>query len=191
MQELLDVQLTETPVTLTDYKSYNLSDLPKVILGFQIKNQFDEKRLQFKPEYKAKKILHYSQSPEKQNQTLEPIFFYGIELGVKEKYNKFLNDLNHNIVITNIILKSKKTDVVTEYKNYLKTVGLGCDESFLHTCDGVFPIDLKYLSELVETSEGILVHDLPSMLKITKEQWYLNIGSFGIYVLGTSGFYNL
>ena len=188
MQELLDVQLTETPVTLTDYKSYKLSDLPKVILGFQIRNQFDEKRLQFKPEYKTKKILHYTNNDKG---CLEPIFFYGIELTVKEKYNKFLNDLNHNIIIANIILKSKKTDVVTEYKNYLKAVGLGCEESYLHTCDGVFPIDLKYLSELVEAAEGIPIHDLPSMLKITKEQWYLNIGSFGIYVLGTSGFYNL
>jgi hypothetical protein len=170
--EMVKIELCEVPVAIDNYQAYDERQLPKILLGFQIKNKFDENRLQIKPEYNPKRIVHFRKFIE-----LEPVFFYGIEIDVKQYYKGFFNSL---IGINSIEL----------YQHQLKQVELSCDDCYHYCCDGIYPIDLKHLSKIINNIRNFPINDLPSMLEITKEQWYLNIGAFGIYVLRTCKTYN-
>ena len=66
---IFDTSLTDHPVDNKDFQSYNIEDLPKLILGFEIKNKYDQKRLTFKKLYQPKNILHFIN----RSDDLEPI----------------------------------------------------------------------------------------------------------------------
>ena len=75
------VELIDKPITTKDYHIYDITDLPKVFLGFRVKNKLDESRLSIKNIYKPKLVAHFT------SQKLNPIFFYVIELSYKCKFN--------------------------------------------------------------------------------------------------------
>lgn len=181
--QLIDSSLTEQPVTISDYSTYELQTLPKTILGFQIKSKFDEERLHFKPEHNAKRIRHFIYATD-----LEPLFFYGVEIEFQSKYAPLLNSLNN---FTSTFIQRSSEEIVGKYKALLLKHGLSCDDCYCSLLNGVYPIDLQHLGDLLPTDTSIPVHNVVSMLEIGKEQWYLNFGAVGIYVLANCGSYGL
>ena len=185
--EMVNVELCEVPVIIDNYKTYELKELPKVILGFQIKNKFDEDRLQFKSGFSARRIIHFGRTIELE--PLEPILFYGLEINVLPEYKELIHTLD---TFNSVFMKYHKVgaNFIEQYQNHLKQFGLSCVECYRYLKDGIFPIDLKYLPKLINNDKNLPINDLASMLEISPEQWYLNIGAFGIYVLGTCGIYH-
>lgn len=181
--ELLSVALVEHPVTIGEYQTLDFNELPKVILGFEIKNQLDEKRIIIKPEFKPQRLTHFCQTD-----SLEPIFLYGVELNVtSEMCGDLLQTLN---TFSTVYIRCKSVEAyIKQYQQHLEKYGLTCDECYRCLQDGLYPIDLKHLPDLAINNKNLPISDLPSMLEISKEQWYLNMGAFRIYVLGACGAY--
>lgn len=181
--ELLNVDLVEHPVTISAYQSLEFSELPKIILGFEIKNQLDEKRFVIKPEYNPQRITHFCQTD-----TLEPIFLYGVELHpTVEMCGDLLQALNGFCCV---YVRCKSVEAyIKQYKSHLEKYGLTCDDCYRYLRDGLYPIDMKHLPDLALNDKNLPISDLSSMLELSKEQWYLNMGGFHIYVLGACGAY--
>lgn len=179
---MLSVDLADKPVAIGEYQSLEFSNLPRVILGFEVKNELDEKRLVIKPEFNPQKIVHYCQTDE-----LEPVFLYGVELNVTKTYSDLLETLN---TFCGSAANCKTVDeYIKRYQNLLEDHGLTCDECYRCLRDGLYPIDLKHLPDLAVNIKNLPVDDLASMLEIKKEQWYLHIGAFHIFALAACGAY--
>lgn len=182
--ELLRADLTEQGVTIGEYQSLDSTFLPTVFLGFEIKNQLDEKRLTIKPQFNPRRLTHFCSTAE----NLEPIFLYGVDLHpTEEMCGDLLSTLNEFFI--RYINCEDSAQYLKEYKAHLSQYGLSCDDCYHTLRDGLYPIDLKHLPDLARNDKNLPIQDLGSMLSITKEQWYLNIGAFHIYVLGTPGAY--
>ena len=92
----VQLSLTTEPVAVKDYTDYSPNALPRVVLGFKIKNKFDESRTVIKTKYRPKRILHFRWTSQ-----LEPVFLYGVEINLKSKFSSLLSDLKNNQIIWN------------------------------------------------------------------------------------------
>jgi len=118
---------------IKDYSIYNNDNLPKLFLGFSLKNKFDEKRIRIKAKYAPKRISHFKWTSE-----LEPMFAYGIEIAPKKEYKSLLDHLEK----TGPTLRSKSFDrYVDRYKGTLDKFNLTCNDCYRYLSDGVYPID--------------------------------------------------
>jgi len=165
------ISLTTQPVDSKNYKSYNINQLPKLVLGFNIKNKYDEGRLQFKTKYQPKNILHFISKSEEED--LEPFHMHVLELTPKKKVQHIINLIDNAQPIT-----------VHGYKNILKYNNLSCESCFAHIADGIYPIDIDHLSEVCEDYNPVRFEALRNMLETPKDMpWFSNWSSFKLFLL--------
>ena len=177
---MVNINLINSPITVKDYKIYDVTSLPRVILGIRVKNKFDEQRLDIKSKYTPRFISHFET-----NNELEPVYFYGIEIKPKLQYKNLLYSLNYST-------QNGTVDCITWYRELLEEFNLTCDTCYRYLSNGVYPIDVKHLNDVSrrdykqEMDSGFL-----SMLKSnTNKMTYDNITNFNLLVLGYSTGYN-
>lgn len=178
------IDLIDKPVSIKDYKIYNINKLPKVILGYKIKNKFDEYRRSIKSKYKPRHISHF-----RWNTQLEPVFFYGVEITPRATYKSLLDAIN-----TNVLVKTSTSDNFRNaYKLLLAEYDLTCDECYRHLCDGVYPVDICHLSNISRTSYSKeLKTGLSDLLENDQSTpWYLTLPNFSMFILTRSIGYSI
>ena len=179
-----NIQLIDKPVLTKDYHIYNIDQLPKVFLGINIKNKYDEARIQIKPKYKPKSISHFKLDTE-----LEPVFLYGIEISVKSKYHKLLNKLNSNQCYSNTLCPKQQ---ISKYKQLLSLFNLTCDACYGYLSNGIYPVDIIHLQDITKRK---FIKEIDTgfkcMLDKTSVPWFMNFANFNIFILGKSIGYNV
>ena len=166
------------------YKIYNINDLPKIILGYKIKNKFDEVRRSIKNKYKPRYISHF-----RYNTQLEPVFFYGVEINPVASYKSLLDTLN-----TNVLVKTSTPGNFRDmYKAVLADYDLTCNDCYRHLCDGIYPIDICHLPSISRTSyTKELKTGLSDILENNESTpWYLTLPNFSVFVLTRSVGYSI
>ena len=128
---MIDIETVNKPI---DYSAYNfvssLKEYPILFLGFVIKNQYDNLRVNIEENYKPINLLHFS----KDRQSVTAL--KGIKLipnnNVKKLYNaiKVQEQLAMNLVI---------------YENLLNQYGFACKETYGLFAPGMYPIDFTNL----------------------------------------------
>ena len=170
------IKLVEQDINSDSYKPYNISDLPKIILGFNIKNKYDEQRLKIREMLGPKNIRHYYGH----DNTLKPIHFHGIELRPKNKVNHLCSTISNALPVN-----------IESYKNILKYNRLSCTNCFHYLRDGVYPIDVECLQKLSRNKYKSNYLFLRSFLEHNEQlPWFANWSNFNIFILCPSILYN-
>ena len=86
---MIDISLIETPVNMDDYNPLD-NKFPVLFLGFIIKNEYDNQRLQLNKKMEVEKKVHvwYNKKEE-----LKCLPLYGLFLKLNENGNKIANSL--------------------------------------------------------------------------------------------------
>ena len=173
---LLDVNLCEQPLDVEEFSYLSDTDYPLCMLGFQIKNLYDQKRLVINKSFNPISVIHFVP-----NEPLEPKFFKGIRIAFKNKYLPLLKQLDalgtdHSIKLTKNF-----------YDNLLTKYNLKCDDCYAFLNRGIYPINGEYLNNL--TDSKINMDDLYSKV-LNTESGFQSYGYFSIYVLSNKNIQN-
>jgi len=173
---LLDVNLSEQPLDVEEFSYLSDSDYPLCMLGFQIKNLYDQKRLTINKNFNPINIIHFVP-----NEPLEPKFFRGIKITLKDKFLPLLRQLD--ILGTNNNIKINKNF----YDNLLNEYNLKCDNCYAFLNRGIYPINSEFLNNL--TNLKINTDDLYSKV-LNIENGFQSYGYFSIYILSNKNTQN-
>ena len=167
--EASPINLVEEQIDTKRYTPFNTCDLPKIILGFNIKNKYDEDRLQIRPMFNPRNILHHYGVDSR----LTPIYFHGIELEPRSKVSHLCS-----------VIKNASPITVESYQNILKYNRLKCDTCYSHLRDGVYPIDITCLQKLSRNRYKSCYLYLRSLLESNEElPWFASWSSFNVFML--------
>lgn len=171
---LLNIDLVDKPIDVDEFEYAQDQDYPICLLGFQIKNLYDQKRLTFNKKFKTKNIIHFVP-----NQSPTPKFFKGVELTILKEKRPFITLLNE--------LGSKKENVSTEeYKSVLNRANLSCDNCYAYLCNGVYPIDSECIHKI--SNFDFNVNELYEQILDSKENGFQSFGYFVIYILSNKNY---
>ena len=173
--EVSPVKLVEQNIDSSEYTDYNINDLPKIVLGFNIRNKYDEERLKIKPMLRPKNIRHFYGEEHK----LNPMYFHGIELKPRNKVNHLCSIINAAMPVN-----------IDSYRNILKYNRLSCTNCYHHLRDGVYPIDVECLQKLSRNKYKSNYLFLRSFLEHNEKlPWFANWSNFNIFMLCPSILY--
>ncbi len=169
MTSYTPTQLFDQPATVNKYKHYSAVELPKIILGFVIKNKYDESRLKIKPLMQPKSIAHDIGDHDK----LSTMHFHGIELEPTKRVGHLCSTIHRAMPIT-----------PDSYMNILKYNRLSCDNCIGLLRDGVYPIDIKCLPVLSRNKFKTDYTRLRTMLETNDDlPWFSSWSDFNIFML--------
>lgn len=174
---LLDTDLVEQPLDIDSFSYLTDEDYPSCILGFQLKNLYDQKRLIIKEKYNPVDVIHLVPG-----ETVMPKFFRGIKLNINSNLNYFIAKLESlGALNTEKINKEYYVELLNEYK-------LSCNNCFAFLKKGIYPIDSEHLSRV--TNYKISQTDLYSNFLDTKEIFnFQALGYPVIYILSNKNVY--
>jgi hypothetical protein len=168
--------MIDSPVTLVDqsidtslYKPYPMSAMPGLVLGFVIKNKYDQERLRLKSILQPKNIIHHYYD----DGELKPIYIHGIELAKKESVSHLCT-----------VISNAQPISLHGYRNILKYNHLTCKDGSGYLQDGVYPIDIKCLPKLSTNRFKSHYLYLRSLLDTNDRlPWFSSWSDFNIFML--------
>lgn len=134
---LVDVDHTQEPLRLERFSVISEEKYPYSIIGFQLKNLYDQQRIKIKSKYNTKDIIHILPTA-----NVEAAFFRGIKIFIRENYLTLINQLK----TLNTILSD--TINVEEYKKLLKEYDLTCNDCYASLRKGIYPVDGHCLAKI-------------------------------------------
>lgn len=153
---LVDVELTQDPLVLEDLDTNVQVAYPHCMIGVQLKNNYDQKRIRFKSKYGVRDVIHLLPTSK-----IEPLAFRGITLEAKRKYDPLIKRLReYNTSLNDSI------DIAT-YKKLLASYDLTCEDCYAFLRKGVYPIDGICLNRFANTE--LTIESLYSDAFNTKE----------------------
>jgi len=160
--------LADQPIDTSKYTSYDPCQLPKLIMGFMIKNKYDEHRFRLKSIAKPKNIMHLVGD----DNMLTPVFFHGVELSPRRQVSHLCSIIQQAMPIT-----------TESYKNILQYNRLSCDNCARYLRDGVYPIDMSCVSTLSTNKYNNDFLYLRSLLDSDESlPWFSNWNDFNIFM---------
>ena len=175
---LLGIDLAEQPLDIDSFSYLNDKDYPLALLGFQLKNLYDQKRLVIKPEYNPVDVIHFVPG-----ESIMPKFFRGIRIDINTRFNYLINKLE--------ALGSCKTEKINKefYVETLNEHNLSCNNCFAYLRKGIYPIDSEHLDLFSNTK--LKQSDLyTKVLDVQGVNNFQALGYFVIYVLSNKNIYN-
>jgi hypothetical protein len=172
---IIDVNARDIPVDPINFKPLSSEKYPYCLLGFELKNQYDQLRHKIPCDYKSEDILHIVGFPE------PTIFFFrGININPTSKLQKLID----NLAAFKFSLMSDTS--TNTYEKLLKENNLACETCKNNMRPGVYPIDGKFINDLAQNT--INLTDLYE--KIFKDEdipYFQSIGYITLYVLDSTG----
>ena len=148
---VLDVNLADEPIDIDSFSYISDEEYPVALLGFQIKNLYDQKRLNINKDFNPTNIIHFIPG-----ETVMPKFFRGIKLQLNSKFNYLVAKLEAlGTLSTQEIDKKFYVELLNEYN-------LSCNNCFAYLRKGIYPIDSEHLN-------------LITNLKLSQKDLYSNV----------------
>jgi len=174
---MLDINLIDEPLDIDSFSYLSDLDYPYCLLGFQLKNLYDQKRLVINKDYSPKDIIHLIPG-----ETVMPKFFRGIKLSVNPRFNYLITKLESlGSIPSNEIDKKFYVETLNEYE-------LSCNNCFAYLRKGIYPIDsehLEYFTDLKISQEELYSKVLDS----SNLNAFQSLGYFVIYVLSNKNIF--
>jgi hypothetical protein len=171
----VDVTEKTTPVEYEKFKLVSASKYPLCILGYEIKNLFDQKYLTINKKFKPKDIVHFTKLP-----SVTPIFLRGITFTPNNKLSCLIEELSE-YRDTNF-----KAITTSSYIKYVLKYKLDCEHTLSCLQDGIYPLDSEYLSDVTK-DKNILNTLYKDMMRDTYIPSYLKLRYYKIFILLDSG----
>lgn len=133
---MINFNLADNPVNCDKF-DVELPLRPSLFLGFILKNEYDNQRLEINEKYKPRKFLRICE----ENKKLDVVPLYGLCLELNEEGKK----------ITKILTRQEKINMnLVIYENILSQFNLTCDDCYGYFRKGLYPIDFnkfRYLTD--------------------------------------------
>ena len=173
---LIDVDLAVEPLVPKDCNFIADKNYPFCLLGFQLKNAYDQLRLQFKAKYNITDYIHFLPDSE-----ATPLFFRGINIRPNQKVSSLFKQLElFNVSLSELPIK--------KYKHVLSEYRLTCEDCFGSLQKGVYPIDGECINLI--TDNIVDLNDLYANAFNTKDvPLFQACGYFTIYILSNKSIY--
>jgi hypothetical protein len=173
---LIDIDLAVEPLTPKECNFIADKNYPFCLLGFQLKNAYDQSRLQFKKKYNIVDYVHFLP-----DSNATPLFFRGLSL----KPNQKINSLFKQLELFNISLSELPTN---KYKHVLSEYRLTCEDCFGSLQKGVYPIDGECVNLI--TSDIVDLNDLyANAFDTDVVPLFQSCGYFTVYILSNKSIY--
>lgn len=171
---ILDINLVDEPLDVGEFSYLTDTDYPCALLGVQIKNSYDQKRLQFNSSYNPVNLIHCVP-----NEHIMPKFFRGIKLKLNNNLNTLIEKLD--------TLEFTNKNIINNYKNILSEFNLTADNCFAFLQKGTYPIDSECLDCCAKNSEPIecIYEKIFNNKNVASFQ---NYGYLVIYILSNKNF---
>ena len=165
--------MIDQPVSKQKYSIYDIDVLPITLLCIAVKNKYDEVRLSIKNKYSPKRVCHF----ENVNNELRPVYYYGIELDIRDEYKSMISKLHHEKILE-----------LDDYNNYIKQYGLSCATCYGYHSDSVWPIDVKHLQRITKKDYSSEIEKgLTNIIKKNNaEGSFMSLPNFNILTLSKS-----
>jgi hypothetical protein len=134
---MIDIDLTSRPPNSDGFVVPNHDEYPILFLGFLIKNEYDNQRIEISKAFNPKNIFHLS----KDRQTLTAL------RGIKLKPNSTVHGL-----IKSIQNQEKLGITLVTYQNLLSQFSFSCKETYNFFDKGIYPIDFVNLKSICDDS---------------------------------------
>lgn len=162
-------QLVDQPVDRRKYRATTSSTLPDLVMGFPIKNQYDEKRLRIKKMLQPISITHQYRDDDRH----VDMHIHGVRLSAQPMVKRLCETIERAKPIT-----------MESYKNILKYNRLSCNSCAHHLRDGVYPMDITCLPLLSNNRYRSDYMYLRSMLEHDEDlPWFSSWSEFNIFML--------
>ena len=172
--DIIDVSQIDESVNLKKFTVLSDNEYPCCILGFKIKNKYDQLRYKIPSKYRSNDYTHFVYSPETM-----PVFFRGIRLNPSSRLVKLTNELTH--------LEKHQLSEITlpQYSMCLAGHDLSCDECLCHLQPGVYPINSSCIDKLTDSQINIteLYEDIFANASVP---YFQSIGYMSIFILSNS-----
>tara|TARA_R110001583_G_scaffold12055_4_gene53719 strand:+ start:3845 stop:4357 length:513 start_codon:yes stop_codon:yes gene_type:complete len=169
---MIDISLIETPVNMDDYNPLD-NKFPVLFLGFIIKNEYDNQRLQLNKKMEVEKKVHvwYNKKEE-----LKCLPLYGLFLKLNENGNKIANSLKQQ-------RKSGNMNLIV-YENILEQYEFTCNDCYGYFDGNVYPVDFKYFDKLTDDKISKDKKILQHLLELDENKFdFQKFGSFITLIL--------
>lgn len=162
--------LLDQPLRKSRYRSTHTSDQPLVLLGFKVKNRYDESRLRFKKFLNPIGVKHTGAE--------QPIYMHGVALQPpRDLINRLCTTLARAIPIN-----------ASSYHNILRYNHMSCDTCVQHLDHGLYPVDVTCLSRLSNNRFRSDYMYLRSLLDPDPDlPWFCSWTNFNIFII-SAGF---
>jgi hypothetical protein len=167
----LDISELNQPVNYNEFKLISKNKLPICLLGYEIKNLYDQKYLTIDKKYDPYDIVHISKYP-----TVQPTFIRGIPFAPNSHLLSLINKLNktHNMSFGEISSR-RYSQIVTSCK-------LECRYSLCSLRDGIYPVDGECMLN-ISNFKNMLFNLYNDMIKKTIVPCYLKLRYYKVLVL--------
>jgi hypothetical protein len=134
---MIDIELINNPVKTTSFDIIDINQYPILFLGFIIKNEYDNKRIQLNEKYSPINLLHIS----KDKKTV--IAMKGVKLTPNQNIKNIFNAIKkQEALLMNLVT----------YENLLNQYNLFCKETYSYFSLGLYPVDFENLKSVCEDS---------------------------------------
>lgn len=132
---MIDIDLVNKNLDVSSYNILSPTDYPILFLGFIIRNQYDDLRIEVNKKYNPINILHFS----KDRNTFTAL--KGIKLTP-----------NHNIkkLFSQIKSQEKLTLNLVIYENMISQFGFACKDTYSLFAPGMYPLDFNNLKTVCD-----------------------------------------
>jgi len=173
---LIDVDLAVEPLVPRECNFIADKNYPFCLLGFQLKNAYDQSRLIFKKGYNIEDYVHFLP-----DSNATPLFFRGISLNPTQAITSLFKQLEmFNVSLADLPVR-KYEHVLSEYR-------LTCKDCYGNLQKGVYPIDGECVNLI--TSDNIDLNDLyANAFDTDSVPLFQACGYFTVYVLSNKSIY--
>lgn len=130
---MIDIDLVNKNLDISSYEILPPDQYPVLFLGFIIKNEYDNLRINLNKKYSPTNVIHFS----KDRATF--IALKGIKLSPNDAIRQ---------VFKQIQLQEKLVMNLVIYENLLSQFGFACKETYSQFTPGTYPIDFNNLKSV-------------------------------------------
>lgn len=136
---MIDIDLVNKHPNVQEYNLLTKESYPALFLGFIIKNEYDNQRIQLNTEYNPTNLVHTVKSKE----GVYGIAMKGILLKPNEKVLKLFKAIQEQEKLSmNLVI----------YENLLSQFNFACKETYSYFSKGLYPIDFTNLKSICDDS---------------------------------------
>lgn len=175
---MIDISLTEQPVNTDSFDAFD-EKLPCLFLGFAIKNEYDNQRLEICEKYNPKKCLFIFENKDgfsKIDNEFSVLPLYGLFLSLNKTGNVLAKTLLNQEVIGNMNINI--------YETILAEHNVSCKDTYSYLNKRVYPIDFEHFKKItnnnIRDDNKILQH----LLNLDEDKFdFQKFGAFKLLIL--------
>ena len=168
---MIDISLTEQPVNTDSFDAFD-EKLPCLFLGFAIKNEYDNQRLEICEKYNPKKRLFIFEN--KDGFSVLPL--YGLFISLNAVGAVLAKTLLNQEVAGNMNINI--------YETILNEHNMSCKDAYSYLNKRVYPVDFKHFKKITNDSIRDDNKILQHLLNLNEDKFdFQKFGAFKLLIL--------